>query len=560
MKRLLLLTLGLLVLGVTQVQAQPPNDNCADAIEVFLDTPVSFSTIDATTDGPFHPDSPCPTSASDSIFSDVWFVYTAGFTGSVLWDFCGTTDYDSRIAVYKGGATCPLSDDDLLTCNEDGPAAECPNFESRLTFPVTMGETYLLRVGGFGEEEPGEQGTGTFTLSEAPPAPANDNCEFAQEITLGTGIPVNNINATTDGPDHPGDPACFGFGDETIQSDIWFKFTSPISGFVEWSTCDMVSFDSRMGVYGPDVSCPVQTEDLYACNDDGAGCTNFTSLLIFEVQEGATYLLRLGGFSGEQGQGTMDLVEIIPPEPPANDICETPDTAWVISAESADNFDVIHEGTTIAGSFNQATFQFPPCLTNQSGGEFSDVWFRFNTLGNESLEIRFFRTSDDGEFFVDMFTDCLTPVDTSVIKGSCFAVTNDNPSIIDTITGLPPEPTVYLLRVTTRLTTQLPGDFFFQIVGDMFTDAPEVELPGTLSLQPNPTNQRLWLELQLQEALDPTIQVVNLLGNTVLERQPGLLSPGRHRLQLDVGALPPGVYLLQMRDGHAQKTLKFVKQ
>ena len=125
-------TLALFICITEVVYAQPANNDCANAEEIFMDTQVNFTTIDATTDGPFHPDSPCPSSASDSIFSDIWFVHTATITGTILWSLCGQADYDSRIAVYNAGATCPLEDGDLLGCNEDGPAA-CTNFESEIS-------------------------------------------------------------------------------------------------------------------------------------------------------------------------------------------------------------------------------------------------------------------------------------------------------------------------------------------------------------------------------------------------------------------------------------------
>ena len=87
--------------------AQPANDSCSNAEVVVMDVQVFFSTLGATTDGPFHPNSPCPTSASDSIFSDIWFVHTATITGELRWSLCGMADFDSRIAVYNPGSACP---------------------------------------------------------------------------------------------------------------------------------------------------------------------------------------------------------------------------------------------------------------------------------------------------------------------------------------------------------------------------------------------------------------------------------------------------------------------
>jgi hypothetical protein len=49
----------------------------------------------------------------------------------------------------------------LIACNDD--FGDCTGFTSEVTWSITQGNTYLLRVGGYG---PGDSGSGTFTLSE----------------------------------------------------------------------------------------------------------------------------------------------------------------------------------------------------------------------------------------------------------------------------------------------------------------------------------------------------------------------------------------------------------
>jgi hypothetical protein len=277
-----------------------------------------------------------------------------------------------------------------LTCNDDYTG--CTNNESRIVFDVTQGESYMLRLGGFGETAPGLGGQGTFIINQFTPTVTNDFCVSAQVVSLGSDQPFTNIMATTDGPNNPGNSACFGFNDITIQTDIWYKFVAPSTTTIEWSTCDQVNFDSRLAVYGPDATCPVLTDDLYGCNDDRSGCMNFTSKLFFDVEQGRTYYLRLGGFGGEQGAGTFDLVETVPPVPPANDLCTEPVSAWIVTQQQADDFENYLEGTTINATFDQNNFIYPnpQCYgTNFNGGEFADVWYYFNNLGNEELEFRF---------------------------------------------------------------------------------------------------------------------------------------------------------------------------
>ena len=265
----------ILCLLFAAINAQPINDNCIDAIAISEVTDLEFSNVDATIDGPFHPDSPCPGSGdADSLYHDIWYLYTPTFTGNCLWTLCGTADFDSKIAVYVPGSPCPPADSDLLDCNEDG--ASCSLGTSEILFSVTQGEQYLLRLAGFGEMSPGFEGMGTFTVKEFVPSVVNDFCADAIELTLGAGQEVNTVGATTDGPDHPNNSGCFGFGDISVMSDVWYTFVPTFTGTVIWSSCDMVSFDSRMAIYGPNVQCPVVDSDLYACNDDGSGCGSYT--------------------------------------------------------------------------------------------------------------------------------------------------------------------------------------------------------------------------------------------------------------------------------------------
>ncbi len=564
MKKNLLLSFFLSCSFLLAAQA-PPNDNCADAIDVATNEVVSFNTTEATTDGPLHLDSPCPSSDNDTLFRDIWYRFTPDFTGLADWTLCGTADFDTKIAVYNAGATCPLEDGDLLTCNDD--FGSCANNTSRIVFDVEAGQSYLLRLGGWGDTAPGEAGSGTFVIEEFVSSVANDFCSQAIDIGLVENYQFSNIDATTDGPLQPNNSACFGFGDPNVQADIWFRFTSPITGSVEWTTCDQINFDSRLAVYGPNVGCTPTGDQLYACNDDGSGCSFYTSRVIFSVQEGDTYLLRLGGWNGDQGTGTFDLQEIIPPTPPSNDLCTTPDSAWIVTAMMADDFEGQISGSNSNGTFDQDNFIFPnaQCFgTNTAGGEFSDVWYWINTYGNTELEIRFYKNagSEGASFYLDMYDACEMPVDTNVITGSCLYADASTAEAVTIVSGLPAEPTLYLLRVTTRLTTQLPGDFFFFVIGEI-TEPPTATketFPGNYQVFPNPAGDRLYLNLLLDESANTTLEVFNTLGQRVMSERKGKLHQGAHQFNFDVSALKEGVYFLVLQSDQGRGMVKFVKE
>lgn len=215
--------------------AQPINDDCANAITVGFSTDHEFSTINATTDGPEHPTALCYGNGGDFAEKEVWYKVTAENTGHIEFSLCNSVSFDTRIAVYMPGASCPPVDADLLSCNDDGE--NCFNFSSKTTFPCTAGETYLLCIGGYADDE---TGSGTFSLQEIvpEPAPENSNCADSQTLTVVTasqaandeglifGTTVNAISA------FPG-PTCNPTGE---YNDVWYNFNTNGSTEIEVET------------------------------------------------------------------------------------------------------------------------------------------------------------------------------------------------------------------------------------------------------------------------------------------------------------------------------------
>ncbi len=129
--------------------------------------------------------------------------------------------------------------------------------------------------------------------------PANDNCANAQSVGLGD-IAFDTNGATTDG-NNPTDASCGAFG-ATFYNDVWFAFTAPAAGNFTASTCGLTTLDTRIDVLD---GC---AGNLIACNDDGPGCANFTSLVTFPATAGQTVLIRLGAYAaGGFGTGTLSI-------------------------------------------------------------------------------------------------------------------------------------------------------------------------------------------------------------------------------------------------------------
>ncbi|MBL9149722.1 MAG: hypothetical protein JNM94_13615 [Phycisphaerae bacterium] len=129
-------------------------------------------------------------------------------------------------------------------------------------------------------------------------APPNDNCTGATPLSE----PVTTfctLGATTDGPPLP--PECDeGFG-LSFVSDVWFRFTAPMSGDVCISTCGTADFDTRLAIYAGDCS----ALSIVGCNDDAQGC-ELASELVVAVAAGETYLVRVGGYESS-GCGSLSV-------------------------------------------------------------------------------------------------------------------------------------------------------------------------------------------------------------------------------------------------------------
>lgn len=551
-----LLLLSTLLLGwATTAYAQPANDSCATAITIELDSVVMFSTIDATSNGPDHPDCFGPNA---TLPADIWFVYTPETDGALRWSNCFSADYDSRMAVYAVADPCMASDDNLVQCNDDGP--DCDNFASQLDFFGTGGQTYVFRLGGFNGDDGISTGQGTVTLTTIN-TPLNDNCSNGTTVTLGVGQAFTTVNALTDGPDHPDNP-CFGFGSLTAGADVWYDFTPDFTGFVEWSTCSMATFDTRLAVYDPTAACPPINEDLYACNDDGPGCSEFSSNLIFGVVAGQTYKLRLGGYGGASGTGTFDLTMVTPPDPPVNDFCENAIPVSLVTRQQAEDFDTLTTGTTISATFESEGYLFPPCLFNQNGGEFADVWYSFQTLGNTEIDIQILPVNESAQFFfLDIFSSCTERADTSLYSGTCTFTEEDNLTAETTLTGLPAgEDLTLYVRVSSRLTSDVPGEFAFQISADVVTDVEDPLLAGDLQFFPNPVTDRATVRFNLLQNSRLNATIVDMFGRRVQQLSLGQLSSGRQQIELNTQDLAPGVYSLQISDGERRHAMKFVVQ
>ncbi len=151
---------------------------------------------------------------------------------------------------------------------------------------------------------------------ECHPVPINDECMDAVPISRGETF-FDTAGATTDGlplPLYcmpPGSCCTFPLGDHQVHKDIWFDFAPPCSGLLTVGLC-ACPFDTKVAIYeGTD--CP-PLGDAVACNDDACGeAPALQSEASLRVTDGGAYRIRVGGFGGAGGPGTIALDFVVMP-------------------------------------------------------------------------------------------------------------------------------------------------------------------------------------------------------------------------------------------------------
>ena len=254
----------------------PVNDDCINAISIGNVTNLAFTTQDAQDDGPGH----CMTSPN------IWYCYTAPRTGEVTVSLCGSS-YDTKLGVYNGCGCNPLPGN-LIGCNDDFCSRQ-----SELTFDAIAGNRYLIEIGGWTDAD---HGPGILNISSEggpfpPPSGSNDDCQNAKLIGNVTGLTYDTSEATFDGP-----------GRCMTSPNIWYIYTATCTGEATVSLCGS-GYDTKLAVYNGGGCNPSQSR-LIECNDDYCG---WQSEITFDVTAGQQYLIEVGGFGDNTGQGLISV-------------------------------------------------------------------------------------------------------------------------------------------------------------------------------------------------------------------------------------------------------------
>ena len=182
------------------------------------------------------------------------------------------------------------------------------------------------------------------TLSQAVPAPPNEECVDAENIFDGTTF-YDSTGASSSPPAF----ICAGGG-----SDIWYIYTPTCTGTVQIDT-NGSGYDTALEAIAG-TNCNDLT-NVIQCNDDGG--TGFDSRLEFTVTQGVSFLVRVGGFNDASGSGQVN-IECVPFPP--NDEC----------TDSIEVFNGSNPFDNIAATPQNSPTDPPMCVTASK-----DVWFDY---------------------------------------------------------------------------------------------------------------------------------------------------------------------------------------
>jgi len=145
----------------------PSNDDCNSPAEI-PSGPGTFpyDCTSATTGNEGQGEILCYAFGTSLIKEDVWFVWTASFTGMAEITTCGLTDDDTKIAVYPVGAAgaCPQAGS-AIACNDDA----C-GLQSRIAFAAVGGAMYSIQIGRSPLAGGGASAPGNFKILQTPPS------------------------------------------------------------------------------------------------------------------------------------------------------------------------------------------------------------------------------------------------------------------------------------------------------------------------------------------------------------------------------------------------------
>jgi hypothetical protein len=214
-----------------------------------------------------------------------------------------------------------------------------------------------------------------LTITEAPEGPENDDCANATPIGE-----VENLPFTTMGAGNDGGGTCQG------APNVWYCYTATESGLATISLCGS-AYDTKMAVYDGCGCGPLGAE--LGCDDDGCA-KSLQSIIVMPVTGGNSYMIEVGGYGSNTGNGILNVSVDPGGEPPPNDNCSdvTPTTLTVGVT------------TTFNGNNEYAT---QDCFTLDAGA--TEAWEAFTLTEKMDIVIDYCGTTPSFELVYIVLAD-----------------------------------------------------------------------------------------------------------------------------------------------------------
>lgn len=314
-----------------------PGDECSDSLSAFLGTNL-FDTRIMSPSEPVPDEAMCTGTSLNWVNSpDVWFSFDAPLEGRYSFSLCDIASYDTSMVLYENCS-------EQIACNGDAAnpdGNECQDFYSHITIDLNENESCFVRIGGY----EGAVGMGTLTIELLPPPQpgaccfatgacffvleddctvfggvfegeeilceqaecvivVGDECDESTEAFIGS-LYFTTVYATPSTP-LPSESQCPGTYLEwgSNNPDVWMHWVATDDGIATFTTCDNTSFDTSMVLY--ETFCINQV----ACNGDAPdddNCQNYHSVIEYPVTNGTVYYIRVGGWQGSSGEGTLTI-------------------------------------------------------------------------------------------------------------------------------------------------------------------------------------------------------------------------------------------------------------
>jgi hypothetical protein len=94
---------------------------------------------------------------------------------------------------------------------------------------------------------------------------------------------------------------------------------------------------------------------------------------------------------------------------------------------------------------------------------------------------------------------------------------------------------------------------------DVATTVDETDMEASVTIAPNPVNHKATISYAIPQAADVHIYLFDAMGVKVKVVHAGQQEAGKHKINLDMLEMPPGVYLVQLDANKQQLTQKIVK-